>query len=145
MMRTVQLSITDSVYAAALRDALSHSGPWEIVLVERPNPALAGVLVVDESGFARLPLPLPNPERVVLITRHQPQLMAEAWDAGIVSVVSMEDPLPTVLLAIMAATLRVAKIQDLQPPRGISPSGVLVPARISSENRTSRSRRCKTQ
>jgi len=48
--------------------------------------------VLDEAAFARLPLPLSNPERVVLITRKDPQLLAEAWDAGIVSVVSGADP-----------------------------------------------------
>jgi hypothetical protein len=76
--------------------------------VDRPDPVLPGVLVVDEPAFRLLPLPLANPERVVLIIRHDPQLMAQAWEAGVVSVVSSEDSPTTVLLAIMAAALRRA-------------------------------------
>ena len=36
----------------------------------------------------------------------EPELLAQAWEAGIVSVVSFRDSLATVLLAIMAASLR---------------------------------------
>ena len=49
-MRTVQRAMADTVYAAALRDALSHSGPWHVEIVERPNPAMHCVLVLDELG-----------------------------------------------------------------------------------------------
>jgi hypothetical protein len=69
-------------------------------------------MVLDEQAFARLPLPLSNPGQIVLIAhkdRQASQFLAQAWEAGIVSVVSEEDPLSTVLLAIMAAALRVAK------------------------------------
>ena len=58
MMRTVQLVIADAVYAAALRDALSHSGPWHVEFVDRPNLERPGVLVLDEPAFERLALPL---------------------------------------------------------------------------------------
>jgi hypothetical protein len=137
MTRSVQLSIADAVYATALRDALVHSGPWNVTAVDRPDPVPAGVLVVDEPAFRRLPLPLANPERVVLIIRPDPQLMAQAWDAGIVSVVSSEDSPTTVLLAVMAAALRIAS--------GISPNPIGAPAPISPEIQASRSRRCKTR
>jgi hypothetical protein len=48
----------------------------------------------------------------VLISHKEPEdseILAQVWEAGIVSVVSEEDPLNTVLLAIMAAALRVEK------------------------------------
>ncbi|HEY1239669.1 MAG TPA: hypothetical protein VGF16_03890 [Bryobacteraceae bacterium] len=143
MMRTVQLSIADAVYASALRDALSHSGPWRVEMAERADPAQSCVVVLDELGFARMPLPLAHPERVVLICRQDPQLLAQAWDAGIVSVVSVGDSLPTVLLAIMAASLRATK--PPQGPRGISPNPDVVPARITPPESISRSKRCRTQ
>ena len=100
------------------------------------------VLVLDEVGFARLPLPLANPERVVLITRKDPQILAEAWDAGIISVVSDTDPMSTVLLAIMAAALRVAKSTTLS---GISPSQTPPSAPLAPSNRISGSKRSKIQ
>jgi len=80
----------------------SRSCAWHVETVDRPDPSRKCVLVLDESAFARAAPPLSNPERVVLITRKDPQLLAQAWEAGIVSVVSEEDPISTVLLAIMA-------------------------------------------
>ena len=144
MMRTVQLAIADAVYAAALRDALSRSGPWHVDFVERPDPATACVLVLDDASFTRLPLPFLHPERVVLISRQDPQLLAQAWDAGIVSVASVTDSLPTVLLAIMAASLRVVKNHEAVTPSGISPNPDMVPARLTPSDPVSRSRRCRT-
>jgi len=144
-MQTVQLSIADSGYAATVREALSRSCAWHIESVDRPDPSQHCALVVDEIAFVRLPLPLSNPERVVLITRKDPQLLAQAWEAGIVSVVSEEDPINTVLLAIMAAALRVAKSAQSVAPSGISPSTPSVSASIAPHNRHSGSKRCKIQ
>jgi hypothetical protein len=145
MFRTVQLAVVDTAYAAALRESLLHSGPWHVDCVEDPDPALPQVLVVDEIAFNRLPSPLPNPERVVLIMRHDPDLMAQAWEAGIVSVVSNEDPLSTVLLAVMAAALRITNFPASSLPSGISPNHLIVAAPLSPHHQSSRSRRCKTR
>ncbi len=145
MMRTVQLAVADAVYAASLRDALARSGPWHVETVDRPDPSKPCVLVIDQANFERLPLPLAHPERIVLISRQDPQLLAQAWDAGIVSVASVEDPLPTVLLAIMAASLRIAKGHELSGPGGISPTVEVAPAPISPTDHASRSKRCRTQ
>jgi hypothetical protein len=145
MMPTVQLSIADRVYAAAVREALSRSCACHVEFADCPDPACQGVLVLDEEAFARLPLPLSKPERVVLITRKDPQWLAQAWDAGIVSVISEEDPLSTVLLGIMAAALRVVKSHDMPVPSGISPSHAAAAAPIAPQNRSYGSKRCKIQ
>jgi hypothetical protein len=142
MMQTVQLAIADGRYEASVREALTHSCAWHVESVKVPDLKQESVLVLDEAGFARLPLPLANPERVVLITRKDPQKLAEAWDAGIVSVVSDADPLSTVLLAIMAAGLRVAKCSNLS---GISPSHHATPESLPPQNRISGSKRSKNQ
>jgi hypothetical protein len=146
MMQRVQLSIADGAYAAAIRDALTRSCAWHVESVDRPDPSQSCVMVLDEAAFARLPLPLTNPERVVLITRKDPESMADAWDAGIVSVVSHEDPTNTVLLAIMAAALRVAKCNSIAAGSSeISPKSSSVSARQAPQHRTSGSKRCKIQ
>jgi hypothetical protein len=142
MMQTVQLSIADGRYAASVREALAHSCAWHVESGPVPDLAHDCVVVLDEAAFARLPLPLANPERVVLITRKDPQTMAEAWDAGIVSVVSESDPLNTVLLAIMAAALRVAKVGSFS---GLSPSSSSDSAPIAPQNRISLPKRSKFQ
>jgi hypothetical protein len=145
MMQTVQLSIADCAYAATIREALSRSCAWHVETVDRPDPLQQAVLVLDETAFARLPLPLSNPERVVLITRKDPQSLAEAWEAGIVSVVSQEDPTNTVLLAIMAAALRVAKSHNVAASSAISPNASSDSAPLAPSHRSSGSRRCKIQ
>jgi hypothetical protein len=146
MMQTVQLSISDGAYLAAVREALCRSCAWHVESVERPDPSQHCVLVLDDPAFARLPLPLSNPERVVLITRAEThEVMSQAWEAGIVSVVSADDPINTVLLAIMAAALRVAKSHGATIPSGISPNPGAAVAPLGPHNRTSGSKRCKIQ
>jgi hypothetical protein len=145
MMQTVQLSIADGLYEAAVREALCHSCAWHVESVERPDPSQNCVLVLDEAAFARLLLPLANPERVVLITRKDPQLLAHAWEAGIVSVVSDADPLNTVLLAIMAAALRVAKPHAGSASGANPPTAGAVTAPISPALPAAGSKRCKSQ
>lgn len=148
MMQTVQLSITDTEYAASVRDALNRTCAWHVESVERPDPSRHGVMVLDQGAFERLPLPLSNPERVVLISRKDPGLLAEAWEAGIVSVLSDRDPINTVLLAIMAAGLRVEKrhaAANSQTSSAISPSTETASAPIPPENRNSGPKRCKIQ
>jgi hypothetical protein len=137
MMHSVQLSISDPVYAAAVREALSRSCAWHIESVERPDPSQHCALVLDEFAFAQLPRPVLNPERVVLITRKDPQFLTQAWDAGIISVVSEDDPVSTVLLAIMAAALRVAKCHGAALASGISPNATLPSAPIPPQYRDS--------
>jgi len=145
MMQTVQLAIADGMYAAALCEALCRSCAWHVESVGRPDLAKHCALVLDQAAFEQLALPLSNPERIVLITRRDPQLMAEAWDAGIVSVVSEQDPLNTVLLAIMAAALRVDKTHVCSSASGISPTGAAVDAPLAPDQRHSGAKRCKTQ
>ena len=143
MMQRVQLSIADAKYATALREALSRSCAWHVDTVEHPDLAKPSVLVLDEFAFARLPLPLSNPERIVVICQPDPQILAEAWEAGIVSVLSKDDSVSTILLAIMAAGLRVAKIHAGAGSSGISPNAASIAAPIAPENQTSRSKHCK--
>ena len=84
-MQAVQLVIGDRAYTAALREVLLDNGQWRTACVDSPDLAADGVLVLDEEAFHRLALPLPHPERVVLITGKDPRLLSQAWEAGIVS------------------------------------------------------------
>jgi hypothetical protein len=130
-METVQIALNDEPYAAALADLLDRTLAREVrcVRVPDPNPNQDGVIVVDSDALNGLPLPLRHPERVVLITRNDPQHLAQAWNAGIRSVVYNEDPLATAALAIMAAELRVPKAEPVRTaPAGVAPCpGACVP------------------
>jgi hypothetical protein len=144
-LHTVQLALADGVYASALREALCRSCAWHVESVARPDPGADSVLVLDEAAFGLLPLPLPHPERIVLITRQDPQLLALAWDAGLVSVLSQDDPVSTVLLAVMAAALRVANSSKTDFFGGISPIAEGRSAPIAPLHSHSHNRRCKNQ
>jgi hypothetical protein len=143
MMQTVQLAIADGVYAAALREALSQTCAWHVESVGCPDPSQRCVVVLDQAGLEQLPLPLSNPERIVLIAQRDSLQMAEAWDAGIVSVVSAQDPMSTVLLAIMAAGLRVDKPHNAPATSGISPTTLSANASLPPEHRNYGSKRAK--
>ncbi|MFN7992909.1 MAG: hypothetical protein U0Q18_04885 [Bryobacteraceae bacterium] len=144
-MRTVQLAIADSRYETALREALVHSGPWHVERVAKPDPGACCVLVIDEEYLNRDPIPLDHPERVVVITHgDHPETLSHAWDAGIVSVVSASDPPSTVLLAIMAAALRVPKAEPAASLSGISPTKADSAAPLSPQSRVPSGKRSKT-
>ena len=146
MLQTVQMTLTDGAFSAAVREALTRSCACHVESVDRPDPSRSCVLVLDEEAFAGLPLPLSNPERVVLIARKDThEMMAQAWEAGIVSVVSADDPIDTVLLAIMAASLRVAKSHSIASRSGISPNVTPDCAPISPPGRNAGLKRLKIQ
>ena len=118
-METVQLALTDSSYAVALRELLLRNAAWKVLAVDTPDLRLDGVVVLDTAALERLPSQIAGPERVVLIAQNDPRHLAQAWEAGIVSVVFAHDPMSTAMLAIMAARLRVAKAarHDAGPAR----------------------------
>jgi ABC-type Fe3+-hydroxamate transport system substrate-binding protein len=106
-MKTIQIAVSDDRYASNLSRLLGLSGAWEIVCVQVPDAARAGVVVVD--ALERLVAPVKNPERVVLVDQGNGVDLDRAFEIGIKSVVSSRDPLNTVLLAVMAADLRASR------------------------------------
>jgi hypothetical protein len=145
MLQKVRLVLADTVYAAALRDSLAHTCAWHIDSAESLDPGQPCVLVLDDGALARLPLSLANPECIVLITHKNSERMAQAWDAGIVSVVGWDDPMDTVLLAIMAAALRCPTFHSPSATRAISPNSQSGSASITPIPHRSGHKRCKTQ
>jgi len=129
--------------AVPVVDGLRRQPALARIDVLEQQAGVGRVLVLDQAGLEGLPLPLSNPERIVLITHRDTQPMAEAWEAGIVSVVSAQDPMSTVLLAIMAAGLRVEKRYNPQSASGISPTSLSANASLPPESRSSGSKRAK--
>jgi hypothetical protein len=108
-METVQVAIANTVYAGALRELLVRNGAFKVLFVDRPDLGREGVMVLDSEHLELLPIPLPDPERIVLIARNDPQSLTRAWEAGVNSVVFDKDPLNTAVLAILSARLRIAR------------------------------------
>lgn len=114
MTGNIQLALDDAVKANALRALLSRSAGIPVVCVEFPVVEDACVVVVDPPHLTRLPAPLTHPERVVLISQGDSGSLEYAWDAGVSSVISDEDPLNTAVLAILAACLRSGSCRQKQ-------------------------------
>ncbi len=122
MTGNIQLALNDSARANTLRALLSRSAGIPVICVDCPVMEDACVVVVDPPHLTRLPAPLPHPERVVLISRGDAGTLKYAWDAGVSSVISEEDPLNTAVLAILAACLRAGSCRQKHagqtaPPR----------------------------
>ena len=105
-MGSIQLALSDTAKAETLRGILARSAQREAVCVETPDLESACVVVVDQAHLGSLPLPLSRPERVVLLAASDPESLKGAWDAGVSSVVSEQDSINTVVLAILAVCLR---------------------------------------
>jgi len=125
-MERVQIALADEKYSKALAAMLGRSGAWDTVAVDVPDPSLGGVMVVDSESLERLPHPLACLDRIVLVTRNNPEQLSRAWEVGIHSVVFDNDPLNTAELAIMAASLRVPRPKAAE--NRTRPAGVAAPA-----------------
>jgi hypothetical protein len=53
-MTNVQIAISDPDYAEALRDLLMADGQHQVHIVNYPNPAINGVVVVDDTVVSRM-------------------------------------------------------------------------------------------
>ena len=105
-MNCIQLALSNVPKAELLRSLLCRSTQLPVHCVEAPCIEEACVVVVDPSHLRMIPSPLAFPERVVLITQNDPKHLKDAWEAGVNSVVSDQDPPNTVVLAILSACLR---------------------------------------
>ncbi len=105
-MGSIQIVLSDSAKADALRVLLARSTHAPVLCVASPDYEAACAVVLDERSFRTESGPLAHPERVVLITNNDPEHLREAWEAGVNSVLSEQDPLNTVVLAVLASCLR---------------------------------------
>jgi hypothetical protein len=105
-MGSIQVSLSDAARAEALCALLERSTQTPVLRVERPDLEAACVAVLDEPTFQGLARPIEHADRIVLITRNDAVHLKEAWEAGVHSVLSEQDPLNTVVLAVLATCLR---------------------------------------
>jgi hypothetical protein len=121
-MQTIQLVLSDHSFAKRLKQLLSENGNWPVAIKDAPAFQKDGVVVLDDSVLAGLAVPPEHPERVVLVTRNEPALLARAWELGIRSVLYDTDAPNTVLLAVMAAYLRLPRSPEMPQRRVLSPN-----------------------
>lgn len=113
-MGSIQVALSDSAKADALRVLLARSTQVPVLCAESPDCEAACAVVIDAGRFASLPRPLKHPDRIVLITTNDSGHLKDAWDAGVQSVLSEQDPLNTVVLAVLATCLRSGAARCVQ-------------------------------
>ena len=104
-MKTVQVAIRDSEHAYSLRELLLRDGVHQVHLVERPNLAIAGVIVVDLDHLERSGALAGGRERLVVMASKANRDLARVWKAGIRHVVFQGDAPRTVRVAVLATEL----------------------------------------
>ncbi len=114
-MNRIQIAIDDLAFRGALLLGLAASRAGEVDCVDLPDMQAPGVVVLDTEHLARLPAPLLRPERVVLVAHGRgadsSEMLQRAWEAGVHAVVYDKDPLDTMVLAVLSARLRSARIR----------------------------------
>lgn len=105
-MTIVQLAITDREYAFALGSSLVRKGECEVVIVDKPDLRIPGLVVVADSLLDDLSSS--DPARLVVIAkRHDIEHLLRLWQAGLRNVVFADDPPQTAYFAVLAAHMRL--------------------------------------
>jgi hypothetical protein len=103
-MKTVQVAIQDPGYADSIRDLLVQDGSHRVHLVERPDPALEGVIIADAAHLDGLPLSNEKERLVVMVHKERDDLL-KIWDAGVRHVVFQGDPPQTARVVVLGVEL----------------------------------------
>jgi len=104
-MKTVQVAIQDPEYADSIRNLLIKDGSHRVHLVERPDPALEGVMVVEATNLDGLPLLSNEQERLVVMVRKEHDDLYKIWDAGVRHVVFHGDSPHTAHVVVLGVEL----------------------------------------
>lgn len=111
-MATVQLAVRDRRYAAALADLLRQDESRDVLFVDSPRPLVDGIIVVDGRPENLLLLEA-QPERFVVVTGNDANILSSVWHAGVRHVVFEGDSPATAFLAVVAAELRNPQPRDM--------------------------------
>ena len=130
-MKTVQLAISDSEYAEALRNLLVRDGTHRVYLVDRPDLGLDGVIVIGANNADNLSLLGSNPDRFIVVTKEGSDNLSRIWQAGARHVVFEKDPPHTAQLAIFATELQLSEeFLPQYPTQQIAPAGTVHRLRV---------------
>ncbi|MGB6942453.1 MAG: hypothetical protein WBE37_08670 [Bryobacteraceae bacterium] len=117
-MTNVQIAISDPDYAEALRDLLVADGQHQVCIVNCPNPAIHGVVVVDDSIVSPMTAPPGlDFDRCVIFTQKVTLDANQLWEAGVCHVIHPDQPPHVGLLVVLAAEKRLGGTTVFDPER----------------------------
>ena len=115
-MHNVQIAISDLDYAEALRDLLMADGQHQVHIVSYPNPAIDGVVVVDDTIVSRMTSsPGLDFDRCVIFTQKVALEVNQLWEAGVRHVIHADQPPNVGRLVVLAAEKRLGGSAVLDP------------------------------
>jgi len=114
-LQTVQLAIHDSQHAYSLRDLLLRDGVHQVHLMEQPNWAIPGVIVLDVEHLDVEHMDVDHletsgalaggRERLVVMASKASAELTALWKAGVQHVVFHGDAPRTVRVSVLATEL----------------------------------------
>ena len=115
-MHNVQLAIRDRAYGSALRDLLMADGQHQVHIVNYPNPAIDGVVVVDDTIVSHVTSsPRLDFDRCVIFTQTVALDVNQLWEAGVRHVIHADQPPHVGRLVVLAAENRLGGSAVLDP------------------------------
>ena len=107
-MTNVQIVISDPDYAETLRDLLIADGQHRVQILNYPNPAINGVVVVDNTIVSQVTSsPGLDFDRCVIFTQKVDLDMNQFWEAGVRHVIHADQPPDVGRLVVLAAEKRL--------------------------------------
>jgi len=111
---TVQIAISNTLSAYSLRDILLREGEFNVLVVDKPDPRIPGLIVAEQGLLGDL-LNSEEPTRFVVLVRGDSDELSRLWRAGFHYVVFDQD-FRIAYIAILAAKQRfLATMRPLQP------------------------------
>jgi hypothetical protein len=110
----VQIAIENRDYAEELGRLLEEDNKHRAYVVDRPNPAIAGVIVLDETTVGHLGVPEGRDAMRFFVLANEASDPNKLWHAGVRRLLPAGHPTELVRLAILH-TERLLNQQDSSP------------------------------
>jgi len=108
-MSDVQIALGDRAHAEQLRDLLEADGKHRAYIVAKPNPILAGVIVLDETTVDHLVVPEGRDAMRFVVLANEASDPNKLWKAGVRRLLPANHPPELVQSAILYTELLLSE------------------------------------
>jgi hypothetical protein len=105
----VQIAIEDQLYAEELRGLLEQDNKHRVYIVDRPNPTIAGVVVLDETTVGHIAVLEESDARRYFVLGNEASDPNRLWHAGVRRLLPAKEPIELVRLAILFTELLLSR------------------------------------
>lgn len=103
---SIQIALEDQTYAEQLRGLLEADGKHRAHIVAEPNPAVAGVIVLDETTIGHLMVPEGKDAMRFLVLANEASDPNKLWNSGVRKLLAKNPP-EVVVFAILHTELQL--------------------------------------